>query len=582
MLVEGLFVAHQDMKTMTLLIQAAGIAYAHGGNQIFDGLSFTIKSGDRLALIGENGAGKSTLFRLLTRELAPQGGAVTHASGTSIGYLRQESDLPENQTVRQVLSEAIGDSDAIEYELLEIDEQFSQPMTDEEMTALLDRQAMLLERLDAIAGNDPADQLQEVLGRVRIHDHRWDQPIGTLSGGERKLVDVARFLIDSPDVLLLDEPDNHFDVEARAWLENWLNSEYTGAVCMISHDRFMIDRVANTIIELENGRIRRYVGNYTAYQKQKRERIERELELRELAEREYLKLKASAEELTQWARQNPKFASRAEQQRNRMAEERARLDAQPWPKMQRKSANITFETERGSTNVVTGENVSIQFGDRVVLKPFDVLVRHGEYVGIIGPNGAGKTSLMKCLTGALAPATGRIGLGTSIRMATYDQLHDSLDQNAQMIELVRKAKALNEQQALSALVAMGFDRNDAMNTVSNLSGGEQARLQIALMMLSGANLLVLDEPTNNLDLASVEQLEEALLDFDGTIISISHDRYYMDRVCNRTLAIDDGVVRDYPGGYTYATENVEQGTPLTLGMRHPAAAPEPKKKRRNR
>lgn len=563
---------------MVLLLQAAEIGYAHGGNQLFERLSFTIQSGDRLALIGENGTGKSTLFKLLAKELSPQTGAVTYANGITIGYLQQESNLPAHKTVRQVLGEAIGDADTVEYQLLEIEEKFAQPMSDEEMAALLDMQAHLLERLDSLAGNDATEQLQAVLGELKIPEHRWDQPIGTLSGGERKLIDVARFLLDPPDVLLLDEPDNHFDVEARAWLENWLNTQFTGALCMISHDRYMIDRVANAIIELEDGKIRRYTGNYSAYQQQKRERLERELELRELAEREYLKLKASAEELTQWARQNPKFATRAEQQRNRMADERARLDAQPWPKLQRREVNIAFQTERGSTNVVTGNRVSIRFGERRVLQPFDVLVRHGERVGIIGPNGAGKTSLLKCLTGDLHPASGSINIGPSIKMVWYDQMQATLDGNAQPIELVRKAKALNEQQALSALVGMGFDRIDAMNRVENLSGGERARLQIALMMLSGANLLVLDEPTNNLDLASVERLEEALLEYDGTIISISHDRYYMDRVCDRILAIDDGVVRDYPGGYSYATENVEKGTPLTIGMRHPAAVPEPKKK----
>lgn len=565
-----------------LLIQAANIAYAHGGNELFRELSFTIKTGDRLALVGENGTGKSTLFKLLTRELHPQQGAITHANGISIGYLRQESNLPADKTVRDVLAEAAGDADAIELALLEIEERFSEPMTDEEMAQVLDTQAHLLERLDAVAGVDVTEQLQQVLGEVRIPDHRWDQPIGTLSGGERKLVDVARFLLHQPDVLLLDEPDNHFDVEARAWLEDWLNNRFTGAMCMISHDRYMIDRVANAIIELEDGKVRRYPGNYSAFQQQKRERLEKELQLRELAEREYLKIKEAAEDLTQWARQNPKFATRAEQARNRMAAERARLDAQPWPKLQRREINIAFEAERGSTNVVTGSNVSIRFGDRLVLQPFDVLVRHGERVGIIGPNGAGKTSLMKCLTGDLQPTSGTLAIGASIRMTLYDQLHGGLDQSAQPIELVRKAKALNEQQALSALVGMGFDRHDALNQVRNLSGGEQARLQIALMMLSGANLLVLDEPTNNLDLASVEQLEDALLAFEGTIITISHDRYFMDKVCNRILAIDDGVVRDYPGGYTYATENVDKGTPLTLGMRHPAAAPEkqPKRKRR--
>lgn len=567
--------------TMALLIQAANITYAHGGNELFRGLQFAIQTGNRTALVGENGTGKSTLFRLLTRELSPQGGAVTHANGITIGYLRQESNLPPELTVREVLSAVIGDADTIELELMEIAERFSTPLTDDEMSALIDRQAVLLEKLDSSAGVDGTERLQEVLGEIRIPEHRWDQPIGTLSGGERKLVDLARFLLEPPDVLLLDEPDNHFDTETRTWLEGWLTTRFSGALCMISHDRYMIDRVATSIVELEDGKLRTYPGNYTAFQEQKRARIEKELELRELAEREYLKLKEAAEDLTQWARQNPKFASRAEQMRNRMAEERARLDAQPWPQLQRRVINIEFETERGSTNVVTGSGVSIRFGAREVLQPFDVLVRHGERVGIIGPNGAGKTSLMKCLTGELSPNTGTISIGSSIQMAWYDQLHGTLNPAAQPIELARKAKALNEQQALSALVAMGFDRTDAMNQVRNLSGGEQARLQIALMMLSGANLLVLDEPTNNLDLASVEQLEAALLDYDGTIITISHDRYFMDRVCNRILAIEEGIVRDYPGGYTYAIAHPEKGTPLTLGFRHPAAMVEaPKKKRK--
>ena len=188
---------------MVLLIQAADISYAHGGNQLFEKLSFTIKSGDRLALIGENGTGKSSLFRLLTRELSPKTGAVTHAKGISIGYLRQESDLPANRTVREVLSEAIGDRDAIEYQLLEIEEKFAEPMTDDEMAALLDHQTVLLDRLDSLASADATDQLQEILGELQIPEHRWDQPIGTLSGGERKLIDVARFLLDQAQEQIL-------------------------------------------------------------------------------------------------------------------------------------------------------------------------------------------------------------------------------------------------------------------------------------------------------------------------------------------------------------------------------------------
>lgn len=532
---------------MTILIQAANIAYAHGGNQLFTDLSFVLQERERIALIGENGAGKSTLFRLLAGELQPQAGAITRSRGVTVGYLTQHSRLDPDATVRQIVMCAAGNPDALEYELLELEELLGSGLSDEDMADAVERYTATLERLDVVRNADPQGEIDAILGGLRFPEHRWDQRIGTLSGGERKLVDVARFLLAQPDVLLLDEPDNHFDTDAKAWLETWLTERYPGAVCMISHDRYMIDRVATTIVELEDGRLTRYPGNYSQFVEEKRNRIEREIELRQIAEKEYLRIKAAAEELTQWARQNPKFATRAENMRRRVAEERARLDAQPVPRAWRPSITIAFQTERGSTDVISGRAVSIAFDKRTVIRPFDVLIRHGERVGVIGPNGAGKTSFVRALIGELRPATGTLKLGTSISVAHYDQMQATLDPDASPIDLVRKAKALNEQQALSALVATRFDRGDAMNAVRNLSGGEQARLQITLMMLSGANLLVLDEPTNNLDLASVERLEDALLDYDGTILTISHDRYFLNRMCTRVLALDDGIVRDYPG-----------------------------------
>lgn len=570
---------------MAILLQAASISYAHGGNDLFHNLSLTIQERDRIALIGENGSGKSTLFRLLVGELRPQAGDVTSVRGLRIGYLRQESDLPADHTVREVLSRSEGTADALEWELLELEDRLAQDLSDDEMAATLDRYNDVLTRLDTLPPDtgDSADQIAAVLGDLRFPEHRLDQQVRTLSGGERKLVDVARFLIDQPDLLLLDEPDNHFDIDARSWLENWLTSSFTGAVAMISHDRFMIDRIARDIVELEDGKLRRYHGNYSDYLQQKRARIERELELRAVQEREFQKLKVASEELTQWARQNDKFAPRAENMRRRVAEEREKLESTPVPKLDRATINVGFATERGSTNVVQGTNVSIRYGERTVVKPFDVLIRHGERVGIIGPNGAGKTSLVRLLTRELAPTTGEMRIGANISMAFYDQLHGTLSMDAVPLELVRKARPLNENQAVSALIAMGFDRHDALNTVGNLSGGERARLQIALMQLSGANLLVLDEPTNNLDLASVEKLEAGLQDYAGTIISISHDRQFMDRVCTRILQIDDGIVRDYPGGYSWTKANAALGTPLTRGMAHPAAkAPEPPTRKRVR
>ena len=552
---------------MTLLIQVANIAYAHGGNQIFEDLSFSLRKGDRLALIGANGSGKSTLFRLLTRELLPQKGAITHQRGLCTGYLHQQSSLDPTLTVREVVASAAGDPAALEVQLRDLEEQLTQPLDDNAMADVVDRYSAALDRLDAIGEFDHESALIDVLDGLRFPESRWDQLVGDLSGGERKLVDVARFLLIQPEVLLLDEPDNHFDVEARAWLEKWLTTTYTGAVCLISHDRYMIDRVANTILELEDGMIRSYPGNYSAYLTLKTARLEREAERRDLAEREYRKLKASAEQLTQWARQNPKFASRAENQRRKMIEERARLDAKPAPVLTRKQIKVGFDTERGSTNVLTIDGVSKAFGDQIVFRPFDLLIRHGERVGLVGPNGAGKTTLVRMIQGEEAPTRGRLRTGPSINIGYYAQQHETLDLNATPMEMVRKVKPLTEQQALSFLVSLLFDRQDTMNRIGNLSGGERARLQIALLTLGGANLLILDEPTNNLDMASVESLEDALLGFPGAILTISHDRYFLDKTCTRIVEVNAGIVRDYPGGYSWYLDNGDKGTPLTRGMR---------------
>jgi ATP-binding cassette subfamily F protein 3 len=565
---------------MTILIQAANVTCAHGGNQIFENTSFVLHEGERAALIGENGSGKSTLFRLMARELAPDSGAVTHRRGLRVGYLHQVSTLDPALTVRETLARAAGDIDALDAELHTLEARLAEPLDDNTMAAVLERYSAVLERMDAAQDTDMETRLAGMLGGLRFPAHRWDQRVGELSGGERKLVDVARFLLDRPDVLLLDEPDNHFDVETRAWLEHWLTTDYTGAVCLISHDRYMIDRVANTIFELEDGVIRQYPGNYTAYRELKRARLEREAELRAVQEREFRKLKESAERLTQWARQNDKFASRAENQRRKLAEERARLESTPKPILERRTIQVGFETERGSTDVLIAENVSKAYGDRTVLRPFDLLLRHGDRAGLIGPNGAGKTTLLRMILGEEPPTTGTIRLGPSVTVGYYAQRHETLDPEATPLDTLRRRKPMTEQQALSALVSMRFDRYDAMNRIGALSGGEQARLQIALLILAGANLLILDEPTNNLDIASGEALERALREFGGAILTISHDRYFLDSVCTRIIAIEDGVIRDYPGGYSYAIAHPDKGTPLTRGMQYPKKELVPSGKKR--
>ena len=553
---------------MSILLQASDVSYAHGGNQIFTDISFELKEGDRAALIGENGSGKSTLFRLLARVMPPDSGAVTHKRGVTIGYLTQEPDLDPDTKVGDILAAAAGDPDAMERELDALGRRLAEPLDDDEMTAVLDAQAALLAKLDDALASDSHNEVADTLAALGLSEQIQAQTFGVLSGGEKKLVALARFSMERPDVLLLDEPDNHLDADAKVWLERYL-AAYAGAVAVISHDRFLIDKVANEIFELEDSAIHIYPGNYSRYRQLKGDRLQRASELRALQEREMKKLKESAEELTQWARQNPKFATRAENQRRKLAAERERLDATPVPIIDRKRIKVEFDSERGSTIVVHADGAAKRYGDRVILRPFDLVVRHGERVGIVGPNGAGKTTLFRLALGKEKADQGSIKLGMSISAGYYSQEHETLAPNSTPIDVVRRIKPLTEQQALSFLTGFKFDRDDTTNRVSALSGGERSRLQVACLILQGANLLLLDEPTNNLDIPSVEELEEALLDFDGTIVAISHDRYFLEKICGRILQIDGGVVTDYPGNWDYYAANRDKGTKLTRGMDAP-------------
>jgi ATP-binding cassette subfamily F protein 3 len=560
---------------MSILIQAASVAYAHGGNQIFTDVNFELQEGERVALIGENGSGKSTLFRLLARGISPDRGAVTHRRGLTIGFLTQDPSLDPAKTVDDLLAAAVGDPGQMEQELDALAKRLGEPLDDDEMAAVLDEYNAGLARLDEYLAADlssDVDAILEALGIAGIREQRF----GTLSGGEKKLVALARFSLLKPDVLLLDEPDNHLDADAKVWLETYL-AGYRGAVGLISHDRYMIDRVANEIFELEDGKIQIYPGNYSQYQELKRNRLERALELRELAEREFKKLKASAEDLTQWARQNPKFATRAEAMRRKVAEERARLDAEAMPVLTRRKIKVEFETERGSSLVLQAAGAAKSYGERQVLRPFDLEIRHGERVGIIGGNGAGKTTLFKMALGQEQATAGSFRLGPSIVTGYYAQEHETLDPNQTPLDVIRRIKPVTEQQAISILSGMLFDRDDATNRIGALSGGERSRLQVAILILKGANFLLLDEPTNNLDIGSVETLEDALLAFPGTILSISHDRFYLDKICTRIIELDQGILRDYPGGYSYYQQNRDKGTMLTRGMQ---PNPEPTGKKR--
>ena len=538
---------------MTLLIQAANVGYAYGGNTVLANTTFELRQGDRLALIGANGAGKSTLFRLIAGELAPQAGALTVARGVQIGLLHQEAAFPAGQTVREAIALAAGDPAALEAEARALETAMGEAATDDELTAIMDAYALVLDRL---GGGPASDAGERVLAGLGFPADRADQPVARLSGGEKKLIGLARLLLTAPDVLLLDEPDNHLDFAAKGWLEEFIRA-HRGAVALISHDRYFIDRTVNRIFELERGAITSYPGTYAAFTAARRARLERDSELRALQLREFRKLKASAEQLTQWARQNPKFAPRAENMRRKLAEERTRLENTPVPILHPRQIDVAFQAERGSSLVLEARGLGKAFGDRVVFAPFDFELRHGEAAGVVGPNGAGKTTLFRLIRGEEPPTSGTLRLGPSVVLGYYAQEQETLDPDDTPLALIRRLKPMAEQAAIGLLNSYRFNRDEMLGPVGALSGGQRARLQIATLIVRGANFLLLDEPTSHLDVSAVERIESALADYPGPMLVTSHDRYFLRRIgITGVLMLEDGYLRHLDDLDSYEAEVV--------------------------
>ena len=566
---------------MTTLVQLSHIHHSPGGNRLFAGVTCSIKAGDRLAIVGENGAGKSTLLRIAARQLDPDRGTVIYHPGTTTGVLDQHANFDSALTVREVVAEALGNSDALEARLDAIAIAMADA-DDATLVALLDEQGAILARLDSAAVDPESTRADEILVGLRLPESRWETRLGTLSGGERRLVALARLLAAAPTVLFLDEPDNHLDDEARSWLEREI-IRHDGAVALVTHDRYLVDRVASGILEVEDGKLSTWPGNYTAYRTEKRTRILRQHQLRVNELREFQKLKESSEALTQWARQNPKFATRAENQRRKVQDEAVRLEATAPPPVDRRRIDVAFDATRGSDKVLEIAGLRKSFGERTLYRPFDLTIRHGERVGLVGPNGAGKTTLIRILMGQDRPDAGSARLGPSITTGYFSQEQETLDLDQTALELVRRSATLDQGRARGFLGSIGFDAHTAESRIGDLSGGERSRLLFGTLVLQGANLLILDEPTNNLDIASIEVLEEALADYAGTLLTVSHDRYFLDRTCTRIIEVRDGLVHDYPGTYAeYDRDRATGGRGTRLTQADPAPPPAPPVRRRDR
>lgn len=548
-----------------IAIRLTNASLVLGAHRIFHALSWSIQEGQRIGLIGPNGSGKSSLLKLITGEhQAEPGGEITLARGASIGYLPQQPSIPEGLTAFEAALAGRARWLDLHHELERIESTLGDPAVYSDtnrLTRVLEQQQRCLDEYLALDGDSYPDRVREILKGLGLQDGDQEKPVALLSGGQKKLVGLAALLLAQPSVLLLDEPDNHLDLPGKAFLEKLIR-EYPGAVVIVSHDRYLLDAVVTDIAELEDGRLVTFQGDYSSYIVDKETRLARQEELFHVQQREINRLEQAAKRYAIWGKvfDNEKFAMRARAIQNRID----RMERIERPQTARRKMDLELSGWRGSTKVLELKGVEKSFGAQQVLRGVDALIRHGDRAGLIGANGAGKSVFLRLVLGLEHPDRGEIITGPSVQVGYYAQEHDTLDLDMTLIDTVRRGirpgATMSEAAAVAFLNRYLFPYRMVNQTARELSGGERSRLQLALLVLSGANFLLLDEPTNNLDIASAEVLEAALEDFEGTVLVVSHDRYFLDRTVDRILELKDGVLAEYPGGYSdYASSIGRQG-----------------------
>jgi ATP-binding cassette, subfamily F, member 3 len=538
-----------------ITISLNNITLILGAKRIFSGLNWEIQHDQKIGLIGANGAGKSSLLKLIEGELSPEpGGVIVRLKGATVGYLAQQPDLdPEQSALASALT---GNPRVAELQagLERIEASLGDPQVYNNTKALqraLHQQERYLEEYAQLGGDSYPARVQELLRGLGLHEQDFHTPISGLSGGQKKLIGLARLLLARPDVLLLDEPDNHLDLAGKAYLERLIN-EYPGSVVIVSHDRYLLDGVVTHIAELEDGRLALFEGDYSAFVVDKELCLARQSELYRVQQREIKRLETVIKRYAIWGKvyDNEDFARRAKTIQGRLD----RMEKIERPTLERRKMGLELNGWRGSNKVLEISGLQKSFTNRLgqncVLEELDLLVWHGQRVGLIGPNGAGKSVLLRLILGQEHPDAGEIRLGPSVIVGYYAQEHETLDPAQTPLEAVRYAGSMSESNAVAFLIRYLFTYQQVSQRIGELSGGERSRLQLALLVLSGANFLLLDEPTNNLDVASAEVLENALDDFEGAVLVISHDRYFLDRTVQRLLLLDQGRLREFQGGYS--------------------------------
>ena len=537
------------------------------GKNVLDGLTFQVDQGERVGLLGRNGAGKTTLFKILTGELDYDEGTVVVGQGRRVGLISQIPVYPAGFTVEDVLRSAFARLESLAEEMRALEARMAAGESD---PAILKRYGTLSERFEAFGGYDTDVAVNKIANGLSIPDSQRSQLFDSLSGGEKTRVNLGRLILEDTDILLLDEPTNHLDLHATEWLEEYIRS-FHGTVVTISHDRYFLDRTVTRVIEIQDGKAEFYSGNYSFYAVEKERRYQERMKQYEKEQAKIAQLEKAAEQLRVWAFMGmDKTYRRAISMERRI--ERMRTTSKP-TKARKMDARFSSAEFHGD-EVLGIRNVSKSYGDKHLFEGISLKVEGGERIALIGDNGTGKSTLIKMIVGELYPDDGRIKTGPQVKEAYLPQIirFDHPDWN--LVENMMAAKkSLSAQSARNRLAAYDFRGEDVFKPVSVLSGGEQSRLRLCMLMDDEINFLILDEPTNHLDIDSREWIEEAVEAYDGTLLFVSHDRYFINRFATRIWELADGTITDYPCGFAQyrqmkAQEEAEK-----------AAAPKPEKER---
>ena len=530
-------------ESQKIIYSMIGVSKYHDKRVILKDISLSYFYGAKIGVLGLNGSGKSSLLRIIAGEDKEFNGQTILTPGFTIGFLEQEPKLDETKTVHEIVAEGVEETVELLNEFNRISERFSEPLSEEEMNLLIERQGKVQEKLDVLDAWDLDSRLEMAMEALRCPP--GDTPVKTLSGGERRRVALCRLLLRKPDILLLDEPTNHLDAETVAWLEQHLK-RYSGTVIAVTHDRYFLDNVAGWILELDRGEGIPWKGNYSSWLEQKENR----LRLEEKTESEHRK---TLQRELDWIRMSPK--GRHAKSKARIASYETLLEKEREKTAKDLEIYIPLGSRLGDV-VIESHNVTKSYGNRILMENLSFSLPPGGIVGIIGPNGAGKTTLFRLITGQEKPDSGTIRIGETVKMAYVDQSRDILDPDMTIWEVISEKKDMvqlgsRQVSSRSYVARFNFSGIDQQKKVGILSGGERNRVHLARMLKEGANVLLLDEPTNDLDVDTLRALEQALENFAGSVVVISHDRWFLDRIATHILAFEgESTIAWFEGNYS--------------------------------